>query len=457
MASGSQQSYIDYATFTSPEFSPTSYANSLVLQTNNPTDTPLDLSTPLSRVLFDVQEVDTHIDSLATQSALPIVEDLRQKSDASAHILEEVESQVAGLQESYHRLEREVTERYEAAEQVRLAAERMVATLRLGRSVQRAVQLGRQLESQVEGLRSERGLEYRSMVPAANTLLSVRQLFGASGKGDEGEWLARVSVVNTLRTDIVGPAERTLLGRAQAVVREFSMSSLLASGASGQQEKTYAQTEDTKNRATSALQTLYLLSTTKAGATEETFEPVLLIQALQSYLQMALTSSIAALSRALATLPTLDRALLEVSARCQNIVALEALLEAIKPPVHPLLSNDPSTTVDGSDENAHNFLTPLLRHLDTTSLPSYFWRTMSAQLPAKVSEIISRGGVSARTLRTNRDRVRDAIRQCVDRGSRLPAATAGRKEGGKVGNWEREAAVMVGAVIGPIDRGGGRY
>ncbi|KAK3055908.1 Conserved oligomeric Golgi complex subunit [Extremus antarcticus] len=457
----SSSPYIDYTTFTSPTFSAPAYANSLVLSTNNPTDTPLDLSTPLSRVLFDVQEVDTHIDTLTTKHALPIIQHTQSRSAASTRVLESVEEQVRSLNESYKRLEREVLERHESAEQVRVAAARMLRTLRLGRGVQRAVQLGRQLEGQMEEVGREgvvRVGEARGMVPAANTVLGLRGLFGAGGKGEEGEGLERVKVVVTLRTEVVSPVERVLLQRAQQVVREFSMSSLLASGGPGQQggqsTQTFAQTEDTKTRATNALQTLYLLSPTKPTSTLINFEPTLLISALQTYLQTALTSSLAALTRALATLPTLDRTLLEISARCQNIVALEALLATVSPPPHPLLSpHSPPTTTD--DELAtSNFLTPLNRHLDTSSLPSYFWRSMAGQLSSRVQEIMNRGGVSARTLRTNRDRVRDAIRECVDRGSQLPVSSlsAGKRADGKVGNWEREAAVMVQSVMGPLQR-----
>ena len=458
MSNNDSQSYIDYDAITAPDFSPTAFANKLVLQTNNPTDTPLDLSTPLSRVLFDVQEVDTHIDTLTTKNALPIIEYTQQRSKAGIRVLEAVEERVKGLNESYNRLEREVVERYDAAEQVRMAAERMLRTLRLGRAVQRAVQLARQLDGQMEEVGREGSVKTtgnpRVMVPAANTVLGLRQLFGANGKGEQGEGLEKIKVVATLRQDVVSPAERSLLNRTQQVVREFSMSSLLAS--SGQQQQgqtqTFAQTEETKTRATSALQTLYLLSPIKGSATIDTFEPTLLILSLQSYLQTALTSSLASLARALATLPTLERTLLEISARCQNIVALEALLESIKPPPHPMLK--PVADIDESSSRPRNFLAPLLRHLDTSSLPSYFWRSLAGQLTAKVQEILSRGGVSARTLRTNRDRVRDSIRECVDRGSQLPVSglSQSRKDGGKVENWQREAAVMVQSVLGPLQR-----
>ena len=448
MATNDNDSYLDTAKILADDFSPTAYANSLVHATNNASDTPLDLSTPLSRVLFDVQEVDTRIDTLTTKNADSIISHTQTQAQASGHVLEELESQVGSLKESYERLEREVGERWEQAEQVRMAAERMVRTLRLGRSVQRALALGRQLQGLVEEVAApSRGGE-RSMVPAAHALLGLRELFSTTGKGGEAEGLGKVQVVTTLRNDIITPAERTLLSKAQQTVREFSMSSL----ASSQQptSSTYKETEDTKARATHALHTLYLLSPTKPNIT--TFTPTLLISTLQSYLQTALTSSLASLSRALATLPTLDRTLLEISARCQNIVALEALLSTTTPPRHPYLIAKPAYT--NTQEAPTNLLTPLLNHLDTSSLPSYFWRSMAGQMSPRVQEILNKGGVSARTLRTNRDRVREAVRECVERGSRLPQAAAGtglgKREGG--GNWEREAAVMVGGIVGPLGR-----
>jgi len=463
-------SYIDYETFLDPSFSATSFANTLVLATNDPSDTPLDLSTPLSRVLFDVQEVDTHIDTLTTKSALPLLEYTQDRANASTHILEEVEAQVASLTEGYKRLEKDVIERYEAAEQVHLAAERLCQTVKLGRSVARCLQYARQLEVQMEELGPSTNVQlkkdgYRTMVPAAHTLLSMRQLFNSTSPGGEGEGLDRINVIATVRNDLIASADRALLGRAQQTIREFSMSSLLASNpslsapnssATQSSAPTFAQAEDTKSRTTSALNTLYLLSPLKAKDTTSTFEPTLLIFALQLYLQTAFTSSSASLARALATFPTLDRTLLEISARCQNVVALEALLSSTRSPSHPLLSTsatDQANDDDGKDET-RTLLQPLLAHLDTSSLPSYFWRTLASGLGPRVAEIMNKGGVSARTLRTNKDRVAAAVRECVAKGSRVPGVELVGKAsaGGQVGNWEREAAVMVGSIIGPLGR-----
>lgn len=355
---------------------------------------------------------------------------------------------------------------------MRLCSENLVKTLRLGRAVQRVVGLGRNLQARMDEVvvghqHNHNSQGYRSMVPAARALLEMKECF----MGTEGTLLGKVAVAASVRQDVGSALERTLVERCRGVVREFSMSGVSSSASASTsasttttstsslagQEKTFAQMEETKKKAEASLQTLYLLSpppVVKSGhqnATDIMFEPTLMIQALKNYIDSALTSSLASLSRALATLPMLDRTLLEISARCQNILALESLLETVKPPminIHSSLSS--STKKDTTTDDTGNLLQPLLRHLETSSLPSYFWRTMASQLTARVQDILSRGGVSARTLRSNRNHVRDAIRECVDRGYR--GKFMGKGQVVEKGNWEREAAVMVGSVIGPLGR-----
>ncbi|KAL8760720.1 MAG: hypothetical protein Q9184_003100 [Pyrenodesmia sp. 2 TL-2023] len=434
MAEENGQSYIDYDAFVDPDFSPTSFANSLVIATNNPSDIPIDLSTPLSRVLFDIQEIDTHIHTLTTKSAIPLLTHTKDQADAGQRIVDEVEAQIASLTDGYQRLQKEVIQRYEEADQVRIAAERLWETVRIGRSVTRCLTLGRQLETQMtevggsaaSGAQAKQE-DHRAMVRASNTLLSVRHILAGSGPDEEGEHLSKIDLITYLQNSVLTPAETSLRNRAQQVIREFSMSSLAPSSNA---PATYAQSEETKSRTTSALLTLQILN------------PRLLLAALQAYLRTSLTSSMASIARALGNLPTLDRTLLEVSARCQNIAALESLLDSIKPP-----QVDSTYSTGREEEQAGNLLEPLLVALDTSSLPSFFWRSLAEGLAPRVGDLVSKGGVSARALKTQRERVKDSIRECVLRGSQSPGGIRG-----KAGAWEREAAVMVGSVTGSLGR-----
>ncbi|KAG9536775.1 putative Golgi transport complex component Cog5, partial [Aureobasidium melanogenum] len=251
-----EASYIDYEAFASPDFHASSFANTLVLSTNDANDTSLDLSTPLSRVLFDVQEVDTHIDSLTTSSALPLLKHTSTRAKASTHVLETLESQVQGLQQAYTRLHQDVVERYEQAEQVRLAADRLATTLRLARAVARCLQIGRTLEGSMADTDKPRE-GYRTLAPATRLVLSLRQAL-APEDIVEARLLARVNAITTLRTELLDPSERSLLAKAQQSVREFSMSTL--TGTSGGASSVFAQHDDTRARTLAALHTLYLLS-----------------------------------------------------------------------------------------------------------------------------------------------------------------------------------------------------
>jgi hypothetical protein len=67
-------------------------------------------------------------------------------------------------------------------------------------------------------------------------------------------------------------------------------------------------------------------------------------------------------------------------------------------------------------------------------------------------EIVNKGGVSARTLRSNKNSVRDAIKECVVKGSEMPGATSKGALNDVEKTWEREVAVMVGSVVGALGR-----
>lgn len=426
-----EPSYIDYETFLAPDFSPASFANTLVVATNNPNDTPLDLSTPLSRVLFDAQEIDSHIDVLTTRSAVPLLQHTQKQTQASKNIVSELDVQIKSLNDSYKQLEKEVINKHAEADEVRQVALRLWETLRLGRSVGRCLQLGRQLEVQHSELAGAASKEdHRALVRCSYTVLSLKEILDHKAPGEEGHGLNRVDAIRSLQDTVITPIERTLRETAERMIREFSIPN----------SATFSQGEEARSKLLSAVATLFLLSPT-LGFKPEKWAPRLLLQNLETYIRSSLQTSITVLSRALGQLPTLDKALLEVSSKCQNIIALEMVLESAKPPAHPLL---PVSTQIAQP----NFLQPLLSHLETGSLPSFFWRSMAGGLAGRVQDIVNRGGVVARTLRTNKANVGDTIRQAVIKGCQPPNALAGGK--GKLktdGNWDREVAVMVGSVV----------
>lgn len=437
MAPEDEPSYIDYDAFLDPAFNPRAFANSLVLLTNNPNDLPLDLSTPLSRVLFDIQEIDSHIDLVTTRSAVPLLEYTRDQNASSSRIVSELDASIRSLNDSYRQLEKEVIDKHSEAEEVRIVASRLWETLRLGRSVSRCLQLGRQLEVQ-HGEISSGGVpskkdDHRAFVRCSHTILSLREVLDLNKPDEEGFGLDKVDAIRSLRETIINPVERSIRESAERVIREFNVPP----------SATFAHVEEAKARLVSVLVTLYLLSPVERKKPDQ-WSPKLLLQALEAYLRSVIQGSVATLARGLAQLPTLERALAEISNKCQNVLALEAVLEGTKAPPHPLLPA----------QQPQSLLKPLLAHLETGALASYFWRSVAGGAATRVQEIANRGGVAARTLRSNRVEVGEAIRECVVSGCRLPGAMASGKGKRKEpeARWDREVAVMVGSVANNIGR-----
>lgn len=56
--------YADYASLLSPNFVPSSHANTLVLATNDPSDRQTDLTSPMKRIEYDLEEVNRRINQL---------------------------------------------------------------------------------------------------------------------------------------------------------------------------------------------------------------------------------------------------------------------------------------------------------------------------------------------------------------------------------------------------------
>ncbi|KAK6347546.1 hypothetical protein TWF718_005385 [Orbilia javanica] len=500
----SAPSYIDFDIFLDPEFSPYSFANTLIHATNNLSDTTLDLSTPLSRVLFDLQEIDTHIHTLTTSSAEPLLTHAKVSRDNSKILVDSIREQLTQLSASYARLSREVLDRHEIAKPLNTVVENLARTTRLLRGCTRCLLLGRQLEVQLSeaiptgamddprGPRRPRKEDPKALIRAAYTIVELRRMY--SNATGEAPGLETLDVMKTLLNTVITPADRTIKARAQQTIKEFSFASSSSSSStstlstSTDKEPT---TSETRSRATAAILVLHILSPTSytpgtgpTSASNAKSPTSLLTSTITSYLQSQLTTSLASISRSLTTLSTLDRTLNEVSTRAANIVALEKILQSIPanistnpsqltfstPAFDPTSGlSDNANNGDASDEDSdgeptetggpsvnkkepqETLLTPLLSSLDTPSLTTHFFRTLASNLDPRVREIMSKGGLAAKNLRDSRDKVRNGLRDCVIRGVNAGnAAGSSTRSGSTTAQDGKGLEGLVGMMFGAV-------
>ncbi|KAK6495190.1 hypothetical protein TWF481_003216 [Arthrobotrys musiformis] len=497
----STPSYIDFDIFLDTSFSPYSFANTLIHATNNLSDTTLDLSTPLSRVLFDLQEIDTHIHTLTTSSAEPLLTHAKVSRDNSKLLVDSIREQLTQLSASYARLSREVLDRHDVARPLNTVVENLARTTRLLRGCTRCLLLGRQLEVQLSeaipagmtddprGPRRPRKEDPKALIRAAYTIVELRRMYtNATG---EAPGLEALDVMKTLLNTVITPADRTIKARAQQTIKEFSFaSSSSSSSALSSSTDKEPTTSETRSRATAAILVLHILSPTSytpgagpASASNSKSPTSLLTSTITSYLQSQLTTSLASISRSLTALSTLDRTLTEVSTRAANIVALEKILQSIPsnistnpsqltfstPAFDPTSGlSDTTNNIDVSDDSddevtgtggasagnkkdaQETLLTPLLSSLDTPSLTTHFFRTLASNLDPRVREIMSKGGLAAKNLRDSRDKVRNGLRDCVIRGVNAGNAAGTSNRPGTTAQDGKGLEGLVGMMFGAV-------
>ena len=497
----SDSSYIDYETFLAADFSPHNFANGLILHTNTSDDLNLDLSTPLSGVLFDLQEIDSHIHALSTGNAPELLEYAGESRSISEELVKGVEAQMKIVNTAYKRLEKEIVPRSKAAEEVLRVVERLNEVMRVLRAVGRVVLLGRQLEGLLNEYLSSKGVgttagagDWWVLLRTGYTVAELRKMVEVSrnltveaGGVPELEGIQTVTVVVS---QLLVPAEQFLQTTASATLMGFPLPTSATTVAAGQSVTASSiftaqkSLEATLSRVSCAIKILHLLSppTTAPNTTASTESP--LLTSLHSFLDNQTTTSLSALSRVFSSLtptqpspPAFDRSLSEIVSKIRAIVLLEEVLGNIPlsalnpsgyfaptlPTTEELLSvDDPDDVETDSRDVPDSLLSQLLSELDTTTLPTLFFRNLASGLESLVRNVLARGGIAARGLRAGKDKLREGLQGVVERGltgeidgggSYTSVSRRGIGRAGKRKRKQGERDVGVGVLIGGIERG----
>ncbi|KAK9478004.1 Golgi transport complex subunit 5-domain-containing protein [Lipomyces japonicus] len=164
--SDTDNEYIDYELFTSPEFSPIEFCNSLIIGTNNESDVEIDFEASKQRVQFDLEEVEKLLHREAVEHHSELIQQA-SKMTAVEEIVDTTRASLSDVTASYQRLENEVLKPYNTALPIYRSLTKFHATSNLLRSLTWYLYLVRQLAIQ-SGTQ-----DARSSVRAAKTFAEL--------------------------------------------------------------------------------------------------------------------------------------------------------------------------------------------------------------------------------------------------------------------------------------------
>lgn len=407
--------YIDYDVFLSQDFDPLSFANSLILSTNSPTDVDVDITTPSKRLGYDITEVQDRISNLAATKHNSLLSEANNVA-ALSNALEPLKPSVDSLATSYSKLQRDIMEPFYRAQNIHSALRRLHTTTGLLRSLSWFLYLLRQLVSimdpiagsnvsisQLEAPRSMRQAniyaisDARTLFKAGQTLAALKKLLVIEPA------LRSVQIIRTYESSLLPRYENRLVLHCQNILRFYSPTSSSvsmsenSSGSSNKAANMASQDHDDHDTlATYAASSLYVL------------KPDILSTALSRFVQSQSQAAVTEITRALPSLnlslSAFTTALSMATDRAKFVSRYETSLKLLIPEetlqqavreARSSWSASPSGVGVDSTSTASS-------KSNSDSLVSEYWRELGGATELRLKEFASSNSGITRTIRLKR-------------------------------------------------------
>lgn len=406
-----QSDYVDYDVFLSEDFDPLTFANSLVLSTNSPTDIDVDIATPAKRLGYDITEVQDRIAGLTASKSSSLLSEAGNVADLNAAFAP-LRTSVNSLSTSYAKLQRDIIDPYYKAQNIHSALRRLHTTTGLLRSLSWFLYLLRQLESSTEPLmnsnvsvsqlKAARSARQANLyaIPKAHTLFKACQTLNTLKQLLEIEPALRsVQIIRTYETNLLPRYETRLVLHCQNILRFYSpTSSLVASESSKTGSDSQSQNQDDYDTlATYAASSLYAIN------------PDVLSPVLSSFIQSQSQAAVTEITRALPALnlsiSALTTALSMAADRAKFVARYQQSLKLVVP--EEILTQvveesnatwSPSGAGPGFNSKSSHLNTPH-SDLNSSSLVSEYWRQLAISIEIRLNEFVSSNSSITRTVR----------------------------------------------------------
>lgn len=395
-----ESDYVDYDVFLDPDFSPVVFANKLVLSTNSPTDTDIDLVTPTKKLGYDLEEVRQRITQLTSDKHEVLIAEGENMSEIKKS-LEPLKPAVENLSSSYAKLQRDIMSPYYQAQHIHGALKRLHTTTGLLRSLSWFLYLLRQITSIMEpiassssappSLESPRTARQANLyaIPSGRQLLRAAQTITTLRKLLEVEPALRsVQVIRIYESNLLARYESRLTLHCQNIIRFYTptTSSSIAPSNAGSND---TQPDDYDTLAAHAATSLSILN------------PESLVTYLARYIQSQSQASIAELSRSLPSLnlsiQAFTNALILATERARFVGRFEESLKHTIPSeiLQNVIEEAHATQFSSSSSNASSSS----NKVNYNTLVEEYWREYGTAVEIRIREFANNNSNMAKTIR----------------------------------------------------------
>lgn len=361
-----ESQYVDYDVFLSADFSPTDFANSLVLATNNVSDLEIDLDVPAKRLQYDIEEIDKIINESAENNYIELL-DRGTKVQQARQALDEFKPSLDHVNFSYSKLEKDFLQPYRRSQTLHNALRRLHATSSLLRSLTWYLYLARQLWT---------SLQQNNASSSYQAALHLQQVYKQLKANPN---LMSLQIIRGHEKSLAEISDR-LKSQSRHIIRNFSYSS-------------------DKQRFSYACLTLH------------TLESDSLIAGIKNYLISQVAATSTQISKVLmSSITGFEGAANDARNRARALNSMNTILATTN------ISHDDDSDLVTEKQPNQTLLEFLHTKSEFKNLIASYWRDVASSIDSKLRELVIRNPTASRALAPNVPKLKEIIQTNVING-----------------------------------------
>ena len=357
------QDLSDYEAYTDEPFIPVDFANGLVVSTNDPETSQMDILTSLKRLKFDLRDVNKKIKKSIDENYESLIDEF-ENLEKLATTINEINPALSHLNSSYKRLQKEIVDPYSECVKLHLALKKIHQTSSLLRSSLYFIALITKIETIDNSEHSLCADYYKNLQLVASLLYKLKHYIAST------------------------PYPRTL-----KIVRDYELfqSSLISHcvNVGSSYVKGLTSREYNDQAASNVTKSLMYLS------------PSTLYNRLQEVLTRLSFKSINVIARNFNNVNALESVFRQVSIDAKMLTSMQNVLESIN-------------WVGQDESNVTTVWDQVQKSLDLNApLNTIYWRDIATGIEPRLKAIVKKGGPIARNLKDSKEEIKNVVRKSV--------------------------------------------
>ncbi|GME86842.1 hypothetical protein B5S28_g1418 [[Candida] boidinii] len=409
----------DYESYLDPDFKSTEFANELVMATNNPDDSNLDLSTPMKRLQFDLKDIDKKLKKLSNDNYIELIKNFNKLDELNVAV-KIIDPSISLLNNSYDRLNNEIAKPYDEALTLHSALKRLHTTSTLLRSSTYFLYLIQQIEESFSLLQGRiQKLQTKSHLQQMQQNQFQQQQQHHSQQNQQYQ----------IQDD---PESFKLLLRCcrnqYSLKQHLSESPFLKSLKLVRDYELFLKDRNLKTLeiCTSNIKS-FNLNTSEAAMSNIILSliylsPETLYNLIQQILSTQTVSSISFLVHTLNSPKSFNSIMSDVMERAKYVSKLQTVMGKITWPLSETEGSHQSSSKNDDNINSNNnnsitermsVLKKVTKILELQDILSTFWKDVAVGFEPKLRETLNKGGPVAKALRTFSEQIKNSVKANV--------------------------------------------